>query len=98
MRGNSERKALAKAQRVVTSPGKASKKSLANKKAAKPWNASWSACGDGCLDKLVVSVKKAPPTKRPVLGGLVEFSAVNPASGGGSATPIVPLVLLGVPA
>ena len=71
MRGSSERKAVAKA----LASGKSAKKASAKKKAAKPWNASWAACGDGCLDKLVVSVKKEPPTTRPLRGGLVEFPA-----------------------
>ena len=95
MRGNSERKAVAKALASV----KSAKKSSAKKKGAKPWNASWATCGDGCLDKLVVSVKKEPPITRPLRGGLVEFPAVPAtASGAGGAAPLVPLVLLGVPA
>ena len=93
MRGNSERKAVAKALASV----KSAKKSSTKKKAAKPWNTSWAACGDGCLDKLVVSVKKEPPTTRPLRGGLVEFPALPAASGGrGAAAPLVPLVLLGL--
>ena len=66
--------------------GKSAKKASAKKKAAKPWNASWAACGDGCLDKLVVSVKKEPPTTRPLRGGLVEFPADPAASSAGRSS------------
>ena len=66
--------------------GKSAKKASAKKKAAKPWNASWAACGDGCLDKLVVSVKKEPPTTRPLRGGLVEFPADPTASSAGRSS------------
>jgi len=107
MRGSSDRKAVSKA----LASGKSARKASAKKKGAKPWNASWAACGDGCLDKLVVSVKKEPPTTRPLRGGLVEFPDVPTASSagrssagvsggsggsGGSGVPLVPLVLLGL--
>ena len=85
---------MAKAQRVAKSSGTPSAKGT--KKVAKPWNASWAACGDGCLDKLVVAVKREPPTTRPVRGGLVEYPTVAASSGGGAAPPLVPLVLLGL--
>ena len=39
------------------------------KQKKKFWNASWAACGDGCLDKLVVSVKKASAASVAVKGG-----------------------------
>jgi hypothetical protein len=62
---------------------------LKKKKAKKQWNATWAPCGDGCLDKLVVTVKKARPTSVAIRSGL----AHRPT---GSSGPLTPLVLLGV--
>ena len=59
------------------------------KQKKKFWNASWAACGDGCLDKLVVSVKKASAASVAVKGGFIHYPAP-------SAGPLAPLVLLGL--
>lgn len=64
-----------------------------------PWaNRSADKCGDGCLDKLVVSVRRAKQVELPVKGGLLDLPrtsevGVPPVSGG---TGVARLLLLGL--
>ena len=72
---------------------KAKSSKVAKSKKAKAWNSSWAPCGDGCLDKLVVSIKKEPPKSAPVRDGFMQNPAPKTA---GAVVQAAPLVLLGL--
>lgn len=53
-------------------------------------------CGDGCLDRLVVSVRKSPGRPMSVVAGTAVLSATRSAPPTASSTSKLPLLLLGL--
>jgi len=53
-------------------------------------------CGDGCLDRLVVSVRKSPGRAMPIVSGAAVLAATRSALHTASSTSKLPILLLGL--